>query len=63
MQKVVASTVSVLMCLFGTGLGTAQDTAAAHPTGAVIRTSTQEVVLDLVVRDSKGKIRQESAAK
>ncbi len=55
MKKVVTSGVSVLMCLFGAGLGTAQDKQQPTPTGAVIRTSTQEVVLDLVVRDSKGK--------
>jgi VWFA-related protein len=55
MQKVVASFLSVLMCLSGAGLGMAQDTQPQTP-GTVIRTSVQEVVLDLVVRDSKGKI-------
>jgi VWFA-related protein len=43
------------MCLFAPGLGTAQEKQQPIPTGAVIRTSTQEVVLDLVVRDSKGR--------
>src|SRR5277367_3225600 len=55
MQKFVASISSILLCLCGAQLGTAQDTQP-QPAGAVIRTSVQEVVLDLVVRDSKGKI-------
>lgn len=55
MQKVVASFVSFLMCLSGAVVVTAQDTQP-QPPGTVIRTSVQEVVLDLVVRDSKGKI-------
>jgi VWFA-related protein len=55
MRKFVASIVSILVCLSGAQLGSAQDTQP-QPTGAVIRTSVQEVVLDLVVRDSKGKI-------
>jgi VWFA-related protein len=55
MQKFVALVSVALMCPFGTGFGMAQDTQP-QPTGTVIRTSVQEVVLDLVVRDSKGKI-------
>jgi VWFA-related protein len=55
MQKFVALVSVALMSPFGAGFGMAQDTQP-QPTGTVIRTSVQEVVLDLVVRDSKGKI-------